>query len=70
MITFGIVVEGPRDATVYPVIIRRIRSDVENVIARPCGGVPALLKKFGGMLRGLSYNLSRISPSISMRHDA
>lgn len=45
MSVFGIVVEGPRDAAVYPVIIQRIRPDIERVIARPCGGVPSLREK-------------------------
>jgi hypothetical protein len=56
MSVFGIVVEGSRDAAVYRVIIRKIRPDVEDVVARPCGGVPALPRKFVGMLRGFEYN--------------
>jgi hypothetical protein len=55
MSVFGIVVEGPRDAAVYPIIIRRIRSDIEYVIARPCGGMPALSDKFVGWLRHFQY---------------
>ena len=65
MIVFGIVVEGPRDAAAYPALIRRIRGDVERVAARPCGGVPALLKKFVGMLRGFEYN--RIDKALIIR---
>jgi hypothetical protein len=56
MIVFGIVVEGQRDAAVYPAIIRRIRHDVERVVPRPCGGVAALRRKFVGMLRGLQFD--------------
>lgn len=55
MSALGIIVEGPRDAAVYRVMIRRIRSDVERVVPWPCGGVPALLKKFVGVLRGFEY---------------
>jgi hypothetical protein len=55
MSVFGIVVEGSRDAAVYPVIIRRIRPDVEHVVARPCGGVPALPAKFVGWLKHFQY---------------
>jgi hypothetical protein len=68
MITFGIVVEGSSDATVYRAIIRRIRHDVEDVIARPCGGVPALRTKFVGMLRGFEYNTGyRIDKALVIR---
>ncbi|MGA3039755.1 MAG: hypothetical protein ABSF54_03070 [Bryobacteraceae bacterium] len=55
MSAFGIVVEGPRDAAVYPVIIRRIRPDIERVVARPCGGIPALPNKFVGWLKHFQY---------------
>jgi hypothetical protein len=55
MSIFGIVVEGSRDAAVYPVIIRRIRPDVEQVVARPCGGVPALTGVFVGWLKHFQY---------------
>jgi hypothetical protein len=65
MSVFGIIVEGPRDAAVYPAIIQRIRPDVGPVIAWPCGGVPALLKNFVGMLRGLEYN--RIDKALIIR---
>lgn len=57
MITFGIVVEGTRDVAVYPAIIQKIRPDVGQVLPWPCGGVPALLNKFVGVLRGFEYNL-------------
>jgi len=55
MSVFGIVVEGPSDAAVNPALIRRMRPDVEDVIAQPCGGVSALNKKFVAMLRGFEY---------------
>jgi len=65
MSIFGIVVEGPRDAAVYPAIIRKLRPDVEHVVAWPCGGVPALRKKFVGVLRGFEY--SRIDKALVIR---
>ena len=55
MSVFGIVVEGPRDGAVYPVIIRKLRPDITDVVARPCGGVPALHAKFVGWLRHFQY---------------
>jgi len=68
MSVFGIVVEGPRDAAVYPVIIRRIRPDVDDVVARQCVGVPALSKKFVGFLRGFEYNADcRIDKALVIR---
>jgi len=65
MIVFGIVVEGPSDAAVYPALIRRMRPDVEDVIAQQCGGVPALNKKFVGILRGFGYH--RIDKALVIR---
>ena len=65
MMVFGIAVEGQRDAAVYPAIIRRIRHDVERVVARPCGGVPALRKKFVGMLRGFEFE--RVDKALVIR---
>jgi hypothetical protein len=55
MSVFGIVVEGQRDVAVYPVIIRKNRPDVEDVVARPCGGVTEIPKRFVGLLRGFEY---------------
>jgi hypothetical protein len=55
MSVFGIIVEGPRDVAVYPAIIRRIRPDVERVVAWPCGGVTEIPKRFVGLLRGFEY---------------
>lgn len=56
MSVFGIVVEGPRDAAVYPIIIRRIRPDIEQVVARPSGCLPEFRKKFVGYLKELMYS--------------
>jgi hypothetical protein len=55
MSVFGIGVEGPRDGAVYPVIIRKLRPDITDVVARPCGGVPALHAKFVGWLKHFQY---------------
>jgi len=66
MSVFGIVVEGPRDSAVYPAIIRKIRPDVEQVVPRPCGGVPALPKKFVGWLKHFQYQ-HRIDKALVIR---
>ena len=42
----GIVVEGDRDSAAYPELIRKIRDDVETVLAEPCGNDVRLMKKF------------------------
>jgi hypothetical protein len=68
MSIFGIVFEGQRDVAVYPAIIRKLRSDVEQVVAWPCGGVPALSKRFVGFLRGFEYNADyRIDKALVIR---
>jgi uncharacterized protein DUF4276 len=66
MSIFGIVVEGPRDVAVYPAIIRRIRPDVDQVVARPCGGIPALPNKFVGWLKHFQYE-HRIDKALVIR---
>ena len=55
MSVFGIIVEGPRDAAVYPVVIRRIRPDVEEVLAEACGGRSNLGTHFVGWLKHFQY---------------
>jgi hypothetical protein len=47
----GIVVEDERDALAYSELIRKIRDDVKEVRAIPCGGVGTLTKKFVGWLK-------------------
>ena|ERR1017187_10225475 len=66
MSVFGIVVEGPRDVAVYSAIIRRIRPDIEQVVARPCGGVPALTNKFVAWLKDLQ-DQHRIDKALVVR---
>jgi hypothetical protein len=51
--TFGIVVEGFADEAAYSTLIRRIRSDVGEVVARVCGGKSRLGQKFVGFLEEL-----------------
>ena len=68
MSVFGIIVEGQRDVAVYRAIIRRIRPDVEQVVARPCGGIPALRKKFVGWLKHFQYHVEhRIDKALVLR---
>ncbi len=56
MSVFGIIVEGDSDAAVYSAIIRRIRRDVEHLVARRCGGVAGLRSKFVGFLREFQWH--------------
>jgi len=55
MSVFGIVVEGPYDSAVYSTLIPRIRPDVELVVMRQCGGVPALRSTFVYWLKKFQY---------------
>jgi len=47
----GLVVEGPDDVATYPVIIKRIRPDVERVFPRDCQGRRNLRSKFTGFVK-------------------
>jgi hypothetical protein len=47
----GIIVEGDRDGAAYPELIRKIRDDVEVVLAEPCGNDIKLMEKFVGWLK-------------------
>ena len=47
----AIIVEGDDDASVYPVVIRKIRNDVSNIHPVRCGGVDALERKFVSYLK-------------------
>jgi len=53
---FGIVVEAERDAVVYSTLIRRIRTDVDNVLCRPCQGVAGVRSKFIGWLKHFQWH--------------
>jgi Domain of unknown function (DUF4276) len=55
-VIFGIVVEGQRDASVYPTLIRQIRSDVESVLSRPCGGVAGVRRQFVAWLKNFEWH--------------
>jgi hypothetical protein len=54
--TFGIVVEDQRDANVYSALIRRIRSDVESVVSRPCRGAAGVRQRFVGWLKNFEWH--------------
>jgi hypothetical protein len=67
MSVFGIVVEGPRDAATYQVLIRRIRPDVA-VVPRQCGGVPALANRFVGFLKEFEWHTGhRVDKALVIR---
>jgi hypothetical protein len=53
---FGIVVEAERDSVVYSTFIRRLRNDVEEVIARPCHDVAGVRRQFVGWLKNFQWH--------------
>jgi uncharacterized protein DUF4276 len=53
---FGIVVEGDQDSAAYPELIRKIRNDIENVLAEPCGNDAGLRSQFVGWLKHFQWN--------------
>lgn len=53
--SYGLIVEGGYDATVYDVIVRRVASHEVRVVTNPCEGKPNLKQKFPGLLEGLRY---------------
>lgn len=52
----GIVVEGPDDAAVYPILIKRIDPTIERVHARECTGRQKLKNKFVYFLKEFARN--------------
>jgi hypothetical protein len=52
----GIVVEGERDRAAYPELIRKIRDDVEIVLAEPCGNDVRLMNQFVGWLKHFQWH--------------
>lgn len=52
----GIVVEGPSDGAAYPVLMRRIRNDVNQLQVRECGGKSRLKHGFVGFLKEFQRN--------------
>jgi len=66
MSRFGIIVEGPCDASVYSAMIPRIRPEIADVVARACGGVPALTNRFVGLLKHFQY-MDRIDKALVIR---
>ena len=52
----GIVVEGDRDAAAYPELIRKIRNDIENVLAESCGNDARLKSKSVGWLKHFQWH--------------
>jgi len=52
----GIVVEGDRDRAAYPELIRKIRDDVEEALAKPCGNDIKLMENFVGWLKYFQWH--------------
>jgi len=53
--SYGIIVEGGYDSTVYEAIIRRLASHDVHIISRPCDGRTNLTRKFPGFLETFKY---------------
>ncbi|MFQ5828381.1 MAG: DUF4276 family protein [Candidatus Methylomirabilia bacterium] len=53
--SYGIVVEGPYDVSVYEELIRKICSADVEIFSRPAGGVSRLMGSFPKLLRVLEY---------------
>ncbi len=54
MPTYGLVVEGPYDEVAITEFVEKLCPG-SSVLARPCGGVPALMKNFPGHLESFRY---------------
>ena len=52
----GIVVEGPSDRAVYPVLMNRVRKGISNLQIRECGGKSKLKNGFLGFLKEFQRN--------------
>jgi hypothetical protein len=50
MTSIGLIVEGDYDEAALTEFVRKCLSTEVNVICRPCGGAPQLMKKFPGFL--------------------
>ncbi len=55
--SYGIVVEGPYDAAIFPELMRRILGRDVTIIPRPCGGKANLKKDLLTFLRDLQSGL-------------
>ncbi len=52
----GLVVEGPTDEAAYRILVQRIRDNVGELQARPCGGKSRLKNGFVGYLKEFQRN--------------
>jgi hypothetical protein len=55
-VNIGLVVEGQDDFRTYPILIRKIRNDIDHVHVRQCGGIRNLKNKFVHFLREFDSN--------------
>ena len=55
MPSYGLIVEGPYDEAVYPILVRRLTSPNTDLIVRPCGGVSKLKRAFPSYLQEFLY---------------
>ena len=53
--SYGLIVEGGYDASVFPELVRKIVSPQVRVVVRPCGGVPKLMSRFPVFLREFEH---------------
>jgi hypothetical protein len=52
---YGLIVEGTYDEAVFSELVRKIVSPKVELVVRPCGGVPQLMKRSPGFLREFEH---------------
>jgi hypothetical protein len=65
---WGLVVEGDRDAAAYPELIRKIRNDVDFILAEPCGNDVKLMRQFVNWLKHFEWHADhRVEKALVIR---
>jgi hypothetical protein len=60
----GIVVEGVSDEAAYPVLIRKVRNDIDTVLAESCGSDSSLTRRFVGWLKHFQWHALSIDKAL------
>jgi hypothetical protein len=60
----GIVVEGVSDEAAYPQLIRKVRNDVDVVLAKSCGSDSGLTKRFVGLLKYFHWHALSVDKAL------
>jgi len=66
----GIIVEGADDFETYPVLIRRIRGDIERVFPIECGGLRKLKNKFVSFIKDFDSRHDRNVAKVMVIRDS